>query len=405
VAQERTPRGGRPGRATRRLDPASPCLNCGDPTPGEYCPSCGQRKTVVQISIRAMAAEALEDELTVDHRLPRTLHALFLRPGQLTVDYVNGRIVRYIRPFRLYLVSSVIFFLLLSFTSLRFVREAPIGPRDPAAEPVPADTVDPGGQDPGAAADPPLRSPAAVDSALADVRAALQQRGLPAAAQDSLRAVRNQLIREQARWRALEARGAGPGTGTEPGPPEIREADAHVTDTVPTAAEPGDPMAFLDNVNLRLGHPRLDAAAAAKVRELRRMEPRQAAERLLSDFIGYIPTVMFLLLPLFAGILKLLYIRRRRFYAEHFIFLLHTHAFIYLLFTVLLLAVVLGWARGWLVLAIAGWILVYTYLGMRRVYGQGRLKTFAKLWILGWVYFWVLAITVPLAFLATLVLA
>jgi hypothetical protein len=402
VDQERNPRGGRPGRATRRLDPASPCLNCGDPTRGEYCPSCGQRKTVVQVSIRAMAAEALEDELTVDHRLPRTLHALFLRPGQLTVDYVNGRIVRYIRPFRLYLVSSVIFFLLLSFTSLRFVREASIGPRDPAAQPVPADTVDPGGQDPRDAADPPPWSAEAVDSALTDVRAALQQEGLPATVQDSLRAARNQLIREQAR---LEARRVGDGEETGHGAPEIGEPDAHATDVVPTAAEPGDPMAFLDNVNLRLGHSRLDAAAAAKIRELRRMEPRQAAERLLSDFIGYIPTVMFLLLPLFAGILKLLYIRRRRFYAEHFIFLLHTHAFIYLLFTVLLLAVVLGWARGWLVLAIAGWILVYTYLGMRRVYGQGHLKTFAKLWILGWVYFWILSITVPLAFLATLVLA
>jgi hypothetical protein len=405
VDQERNPRGGRPGRATRRLDPTSPCLNCGDPTRGEYCPSCGQRKTVVQVSIRAMAAEALEDELTVDHRLPRTLHALFIRPGQLTVDYVNGRIVRYIRPFRLYLVSSVIFFLLLSFTSLRFVREAPIGPRDPAAQSVPADTPDPGARDPGDAADPPLRSAEAVDSALAGVRAALQQDGLPATVQDSLRAARNQLIREQARLRALDGRGASAGTGTEPGPPEVREPDAHVTDTVPAAAEPGDPMAFLDNVNLRLGHARLDAAAAAKVRELRRMEPRQAAERLLSDFIGYIPSVMFLLLPLFAGILKALYIRRRRFYAEHFIFLLHAHAFIYLLFTVLLLAVVLGWARSWLVLAIAGWILVYAYLGMRRVYGQGRLKTFAKLWILGWVYFWILSITVPIAFLATLVLA
>jgi hypothetical protein len=42
---------------------------------------------------------------------------------------------------------------------------------------------------------------------------------------------------------------------------------------------------------------------------------------------------------------------------------------------------------------------------MRRVYGQGRAKTFVKLWILGWVYFWVLTITVPIAFLAAIVLA
>jgi hypothetical protein len=384
-------RGGRPGRATRRLDPASPCLNCGDATPGEYCPSCGQRKTAVQVSIRAMAAEALEDELTVDQRLPRTLHALFLRPGQLTVEYVNGRIVRYIRPVRLYLVSSVIFFLLLSFTSLRFVREAPV---DPSGEPVPADTSQPAA----AAVDTAAMSAVAVDSALATVRAALQQEGLSAAQRDSLRTVRNDLIRHQARLRATGATGATAAT----------RADATDADSIRPASpaeQPNDPMAFLDDVNLRLGNPRLDAAAAAKIRELRRMEPRQAVERVLSDFIRFIPTVMFLLLPFFAGILKVLYVRRRRYYAEHFIFLLHTHAFIYLLFTVLLLAVVLGWARPWLFTAALGWMLVYTFLGMRRVYGQGRLKTFAKLWILGWIYFWILATTVPLVFLATVVLA
>jgi hypothetical protein len=362
---------------------------------------------MVQVSIRAMAAEALEDELTVDHRLPRTLHALFLRPGLLTLEYVNGRIVRYIRPFRLYLVSSVIFFLLLSFTSLRFVREAgldpgtaagPPPPPSPAAPAAPAITSD--APAPADRADSPPLSAPALDSALAEVRAALEQDDLAPAYRDSLRAVRNQLIREQGRLQRPETRAADPDAGpADPGMPFAGPQDP--------AAPPsqGDPMAFLDDVNLRLGHPRLNAAAAAKLRELRRMEPRQAIERLVSDFIGFIPTVMFLLLPLFAGVLKLLYIRRRRFYAEHFIFLLHTHSFIYLLFTALLLAVVLGWARGLLLTGMIGWMLIYTYLGMRRVYGQGRAKTFVKLWILGWVYFWVLTITVPIAFLATIVLA
>jgi hypothetical protein len=366
---------------------------------------------MVQVSIRAMAAEALEDELTVDHRLPRTLRALFLRPGLLTLEYVNGRIVRYIRPFRLYLVSSVIFFLLLSFTSLRFVREAGLDPGAPAGPPssaAPAAPTAPAGPTttsdaPGPVdrADTPPLPAAALDSALAEVRAALEQDGLAPADRDSLRAVRNQLIREQARLQRLEARAAEPDAGpADPGVPFAQPED-------PTAPppQPGDPMAFLDDVNLRLGHPRLNAAAAAKLRELRRMEPRQAIERLVGDFIGFIPTIMFLLLPLFAGVLKLLYIRRRRFYAEHFIFLLHTHSFIYLLFTALLLAVVLGWAGGPLMTGMVGWMLIYTYLGMRRVYGQGRAKTFLKLWILGWVYFWVLTITVPIAFLAAIVLA
>lgn len=123
----RTPppaRGGRRGRATRPMDPTRPCMNCGDPTRGEYCPTCGQRKVDVQVSLRTLFMDVLEDQFILDRRLPRTLGALLFRPGFLTVEHVNGRIVRSIHPFRLYLVSSLLFFLLFSFFSLQLVRRA-----------------------------------------------------------------------------------------------------------------------------------------------------------------------------------------------------------------------------------------------------------------------------------------
>lgn len=273
-----------------------------------------------------MVADVLEDELTVDRRLPATLMPLFLKPGQLTVDYVNGRIARYIRPFRLYLVSSVIFFVLLSFFSLRFIREA-LAPPDPTMA---ADTV----------------GLVQIDSEIAAIE------------------------------RALEEPAVGDGV-----------------------------MAALEDVAVNLGHPALDSAATAKLRQLSRMEPGEAAERVVGDFLRYGSWVMFILLPLFAAVLKALYIRRRRYYAEHFIFLLHTHAFIYLLFSVLLLLVMLGWGRGWVLTVILGWIAVYVFLAMRRVYAQSRSKTLVKWWVLGWIYFFVLATAIPIAFLATALLA
>jgi hypothetical protein len=340
----------------------------------------------VQISIRAMVAEALEDELTVDRRLPTTLAALLFRPGILTVEYVNGRIARYIRPFRLYLVSSVIFFLLLSFTSLRFIREVPIGPAGPPATPV-ADTLDPVALD--------TVDAAGIDTALTAVRAALETPGLPTAARDSLRARRNELIRLQAALAARTARERS----------DEADDEAHPDRPAVDAPRTGEtPLAFLADIQPRLGHPALNAAAQSRLRELSRMELRQAVERIVSQFLGYIPTLMFILLPLFAGFLKLLYIRQRRFYAEHFIFLLHTHAFIYVMYTLLLLIVVAGWFRGWLMTAMLLWVLAYTYLAMHRVYGQGWLKTLVKLGILGWSYFFVLLFTAPIAFLVTVLL-
>ena len=94
-----------------------PCRNCGNKGAGRYCPQCGQRKGEVRVSLRRMLADVLEDQLSINATLPRTLQGILFRPGRLTVDYLNGRIASYIPPFRLYLAASVIFFLVLSIGS------------------------------------------------------------------------------------------------------------------------------------------------------------------------------------------------------------------------------------------------------------------------------------------------
>jgi hypothetical protein len=374
------PGGGRPGRGTRKRDPADPCLNCGDDTYGEYCASCGQRKVDVRVSIRTMAAEALEDELLIGRRLPTTLKALLLKPGQLTVDYVNGRIARHVSPLKLYLVSSIIFFLLLSVASLRLVREmvGETGPPPPPAATQP---------------DLPVDTPtlAELDSTLTAVREALEDPDLPTEARDQLRTHRNELVRQRAVVASREGR-----------PPPAVAADT-VDGPVPGPAGREDEDAS-DRPSFRIGHPALDSLATARVRELSELEFNDAAARVIGDLVGYIPTIMFVLLPLFALVLKLLYVRRRRYYAEHFIFLLHTHAFLYMLFTILLLAVMSGWMGGWLMLGMLTWIAVYVFLAMRRVYGQSRIKTFLKMWALGSAYFLILLAALPVAVLITILL-
>lgn len=111
----------------RRRTPDRPCLNCGDPTPGNYCPECGQAKRDFGISVRFIALDVLEEQLIINRTLPRTVGALLFRPGFLTNEYIAGRMVRYIAPFRLYLVASVIFFLVLSFFGLRALERVDTG--------------------------------------------------------------------------------------------------------------------------------------------------------------------------------------------------------------------------------------------------------------------------------------
>lgn len=94
------------------MEEARACLNCGAPLTGRFCAACGQRDVPAYPTVREMAGEAWEEFSGWDGRLARTLATLVRRPGQLTVDAIEGRRARYIKPLRLYLVVSVMYFLL-----------------------------------------------------------------------------------------------------------------------------------------------------------------------------------------------------------------------------------------------------------------------------------------------------
>lgn len=94
--------------------PVRRCANCDEPAPGKFCPECGQETRDPRVTFRALFSDFLDDYLSLDSRLFRSLVPLLFKPGQLTAEYLAGRRKRFIRPLRLYLVSSVLFFLLLS---------------------------------------------------------------------------------------------------------------------------------------------------------------------------------------------------------------------------------------------------------------------------------------------------
>jgi len=90
------------------------CENCGAAVSGRYCGSCGQRREAPLHSLWHFTQVAAEDLTHADSRLWRTLGALLFRPGRLTREFLAGRRARYLPPVRLYLVLSVVFFLLAS---------------------------------------------------------------------------------------------------------------------------------------------------------------------------------------------------------------------------------------------------------------------------------------------------
>lgn len=122
-------------------------------------------------------------------------------------------------------------------------------------------------------------------------------------------------------------------------------------------------------------------------------EVRQMVARMFS----VAPTVLFVLLPFFALLLKIFYIFKRRLYMEHLIVAMHSHAFLMLSMLVLIAIDLLRrWLTphaGWLsipfnVLGAAAWIWIFVYLWLmqKRVYRQGWFMTSVKYWCVGWSY-------------------
>lgn len=356
-------------RATRWRSPDEPCLNCGDSTPGRFCPTCGQRKAEVLVSVHALLADVLEDQLVLNRALPRTLGALLFRPGFLTEEYVRGRIVRYIAPFRLYLVSSVVFFLLLSFVGLQQLQIDMNSTPDPGAAM-------------GSAAE-------TLDSVAARLNAAAPD-GDTAALPPAARAALQQSVAEAAAAIQAAADTSAPGNPLSGSGLQL-DAD--------TALPPGTLQPWARQNRFDGLPPLFRRAFERKLAQVGHLPLRDAITSVLRDLLEYAPHMVFLLLPLFALILKLLYIRRSRYYAEHFVFALHVHAFVFVMFIVMFI-LPWDWINGLSML----WIMIYVWLALRRVYRQGWFRTTVKWWTLGVVYSLFLALGVVGLGVATLLL-
>jgi hypothetical protein len=86
------------------------CLNCGAMFEGRFCAACGQRVVPPHPTVRELVGDAWKELSGYDGRIAATFRGL-LKPGLLTRRYVEGQRARYLSPVRLYLIVSVVYFL------------------------------------------------------------------------------------------------------------------------------------------------------------------------------------------------------------------------------------------------------------------------------------------------------
>jgi hypothetical protein len=325
------------------------CANCGAPQPGPFCGTCGQSDRNYQQALGPLLADLLRENFELDSRLVRTFSLLLRKPGELAVEFSRNRRASYVSPWRLYLFISIAFFFLLSWTT-----EIPTLPDE---RPVVAAELE------ALSSTDSRRLIALLEEAQRQKARELLDRpdtsvarlvllqlasGLQAEAQAQAQAQARTQARTQAQ--ALDSTANAPGQN-----PEAVER------------ETGAP----DQVTLFLIGKLIDVL----------YEPGSALNQLMDN----LPVAVFLLLPVYALLLKLFYFGRRRYYLENLVFAVHLHTFAFLLFTIMLVlpdpagadigAVIAGLAENglWLLL------LAYHYLALRRYYEGSRAETALKL--------------------------
>jgi hypothetical protein len=304
--------------------------------------------------------ELMDQYVAVEGKLGRTLRVLITQPGQLTLDYVEGRRQRFVRPLKLYVSISVVFFGLLGLLPDSLSNPFVHVDRDAALQGL-NDLKGKGGADQPAIAGPETAKPLMPPQPGAETAP-------PAVPQPPTPGVP-----------------ANPATAAATAADKQEEQDlkAQIERDIAEGIKSGNEAELGDTIKRQV------KAEIKKTHALRAVEEKKKGfaglsspeerERLRAKLIDEAPYAMFFLLPYFALLLRWLYRKNKQLYGVHLLFSVHLHCFAFLLLTVMLVP----WQplRTGLEVVGAG----YAFLALRRVYGgtwQRTLWRMALLYVL-----------------------
>lgn len=346
------------------------CRNCGTPLSGRFCAECGQRHHKAVATLRESFDDFAGSHFGFDTKFIHSIVPLLFRPGFLTKEYCLGHQERYVKPFRLYLFSSIVFFFLAAFMW-------------PQSDPV------------GINLDRPAKNATMTqeqkDETRDQIAVALKQIDEKSGEDSAEKRFAKSILEEQ-----------------------LARLDAPATKAAPVAASKGKPTASAaaggGNINLNIDTAGKDTYVAQDPFTSKLMSIREHPSEFKHQFYQNLPKMMLLFMPLIAMFLKLLYIGSRRLFAEHFIFTLHFHA---LVFVIMLLVMLLNFGAlhvSWLTPlkketgTVAGWyVAIYLFLAMRFFYHQSWLMTGLKFFLLFISYCVAVGITIAAAVALTAV--
>jgi len=309
----------------------------------QYCQVCGQRKRNGRITFRALLAEFFELVFNLESRFFRSLLALWV-PGKLTIAFFQGRYQRYYRPMRLFFLMAIVHFAVIA----HLVNEK-------------------------------------TEAWLSDQQNQFREAAFRFAFLQELDTLQQEIIpyftREQTAMLAIDS------IATRLGKEKVNSTIVQYPDwsnggLTFRQLKLSYQAAFVDPVDEVLNQ---NEITQKRTRFLlgQIMRVMRNPGRLLIFTIGNLTWMILLMMPALAFLLKLLYLRRDFYFVEHLVFSFHYHAFAFMIASPAYLLYQI-WPMS-PAIALIG-IAIYLFWAMRRVYGQGVVKTGIKFYLLNSLY-------------------
>lgn len=341
--------------------PTIECSNCNQRFEAHYpyCPYCGQQAED-KLTLGVLFSNTISNYFSVDARFFRSFIPLMLKPGYLAKRFVEGKRLLYLHPAQMYLFISVVFFFLFSFISREQAESFDNNLRKDIE-----------------------RSRQHLDSLnhLAKDTLALQEFLKPLKENQEQTGVKDHDLK------ALDSI-----IKTK----RSRNTSIFNTDFNETGIDSMLEIGATDQeIYKYMGMEQSDGAFTKRFyKQALKFMKNKSGGTILEAFYDSIPIAMFILLPIFALILKVFYYRKGRF-AHHLVFSFYFFAFLFMVFSMLVLGSLL-WEDfpGWVIVLVMLSTFFYLFLGVKRFYEQGYFLSFVKSNVISFVF---LSIVLPFA--------
>lgn len=338
------------------------CQNCSQCFEAYYpfCPYCGM-KAQNELTLGMLFNNTISNYFSVDARFFKSFIPLMFKPGYLAKQFVGGRRLVYLHPAQIYLFISVVFFFLFSFISREQAEDFDTAlKKDIEESHVYLDSIKQNKKD-------------------ALVITSMQQH---VGEQDSMSVINE----EQSK--VLNTKGRHY-ESTPKSAVKFEFKEFEIDSMIAAGASD-------DEIYRKMGMTKNDGYVVQRIyKQILKFIKSKSVGSILQAFYDSIPLAMFILLPIFALIVKLFYFRNGRF-AYHLVFTFYFFGFLFAVFSLLVIANLI-WKNfpDWIMTLVMVYAFIYLFLGVKHFYEQGFLKSFVKSSTVTFVF---LSIVLPFAF-------